>query len=58
MQDRVKENAKRIASALDRHTTDTQAVNQLARLLNYEPRQLEKDIQSLLEYIRRIEQED
>ena len=56
--DRVKENAKRIANALDRNTTDSQTVNQLAHILNYEPKQLQKDIQSLLQYIRNMELED
>lgn len=55
--DRVRENAKRIANALDRNATDSQAVSQLARLLNYEPRQLQKDIQSLVQYIRNMELE-
>ena len=46
----TEENTKRLAGALDR--ADKRTIQILAHYLSYEPEQLEKDIDSLRQYIR------
>ena len=58
MQDRTRENAHRIAAALDRYTADTRTAKRIAAILNYQPEQLQQDAQSLLKYIKSMEAQD
>lgn len=47
------DNTKRLASVLQR--TDKRTIQILAHYLSYQPEQLIKDIDSLMEYIRQAE---
>lgn len=58
MQDRTREDAHRIAAALDRYTADTRTAERIAAILNYQPEQLQQDAQSLLKYIKSMEAQD
>lgn len=53
--DRQRENAHRLAGALERYAADHRTVQQLARALNYHPEQLREDMAGLLDYILELE---
>lgn len=53
--DRERENAHRLAGALERNAENPGTVSQLARILNYEPEQLRQDMTRLLSYIIALE---
>ena len=50
-----RENAHRLAGVLERYAADPRTVEQLARLLDYLPEQLQRDMACLLDYIRELE---
>lgn len=53
--DRDRDNAWRIAGALDRFAADPAAVKRIAAATNYHPPQLREDMESLIRYLRRLE---
>lgn len=55
MRDRARENAHRLAGAIERHAAEAGDVERLAAVLNYQREQLQEDAQSLLQYIERLE---
>ena len=55
MNNERKNNAKRLAYALERHSSPSM-IQQLAMLLNYNEPQLEKDISELIAYIEYLEE--
>ncbi len=50
-----RDNAHRLAGVLEQYAADPRTVEQMARLLNYLPEQLQKDMACLLDYIRELE---
>jgi len=56
MYDRVKDNARRLASVLESFSEDPQRVKALAYYLNYIPEQLAEDMKDLRQYIKRLEE--
>ena len=55
MTEQEKHNAQRLAFAIERHA-DPGTIRQLAKLLNYEPAQLGKDIEALARFVSECSQ--
>ena len=56
MDDKIKENAHRLASALNRFSGDGYVIAVLAHYLHYVPEQLEEDMKDIAHYIKRLEE--
>lgn len=57
MSEKKASRAKRIAGVLSRYADDTEKVQVLSRLLNYNPKVLPEDMKAVLEYIDQLEEQ-
>ena len=52
--DKLRDGALRLAGVLGRYAEDRRTVEQIARLVNYLPDQLQEDMKTLLEYVEKL----